>query len=103
MSARLTPEELRRIAPNEYAKQYGEEDAERARIAEMRAETRRLNAETRLLNARRRNARAKKPEPPRKPARARRRESPAAVIRWAISIAVVVAQFAIAWYIMGKY
>lgn len=103
MSARLTPEELRRIAPEEYAKQYGEEDAVPARIAEMRAETRRLNAETRLLNARRRNARAKETDTPRKPARARRRESPAAVIRWVVSIAVVVAQFVIAWYIMKHY
>lgn len=69
MSAHLSPEELKRIAPEEYAKQYGEEEADRARLAKTRAETKRLNAETRLLNARRRyeNAKATKRKKPGSP------------------------------------
>lgn len=97
MSAHFTPEELRKIAPDEYAKQYGEEDAERARLAEIRAETKRLNAETRLLNARKANERAKAREAP-KPPKAERGSA-----AFVIALVVALAQFLFALYVITHY
>lgn len=61
MSANFTPEELKKIAPDEYARIYGEDkptasppDINRAKLDEAR----RLEAETRLINAKRRHAAA---------------------------------------------
>ncbi len=56
----FTPDELRKIAPDEYRRIYGEDkptappDINRAKLDEAR----RLEAETRLLNAKRRHAAA---------------------------------------------
>lgn len=100
MSARLTSEELKRISPAEYEKQYGDQDAELSRLAEIRAETDRLNAETRLLEARRRNERAKSP-PPAKSRRSPRSEG--YYIAYAIiTLFVFFAHIAAAIYILSQ-
>lgn len=99
MSAHLTPEELRKVAPDEYARQYGNpaKKPDRADIARMREETDRLNAETRLLNARRANARAKQ----------RNEQKPPKVERGYVSfwfaLIIAVAQFIFAFYVMTHY
>lgn len=100
MSARFTPDELRKIAPEEYARIYGKPakvPTDRADLARMREETDRLNAETRLLNARKANERAKAREVPKSP----KVERGAAAFWVAIVIAIV--QFIFAWYIIAKY
>ena len=98
MSAHLTPEELKRISPEEYKRQYGEKPKDnRADLARMREEAERLNAETRLLNARKANERAKAREVPKSP----KVERGAAAFWVAIVIAIV--QFIFAWYVITHY
>lgn len=90
--ANLTPDELKRIAPAEYARLYGEDKPEKPED-----EIERLNAETRLLRARRMNAREKELlQPKEKPTF---RPSGA----WLIALAAAIAQFIFAWYIIAKY
>lgn len=92
--ANLKPEELKRIAPDEYARIYGDDKPEKPDD-----EADRLNAETRLLRARRLNAREKELQQPKeKPTR-----SPAPSGAWWIALAVAIAQFIFAWYIIAKY
>lgn len=93
----FTPEELKKIAPDEYRRIYGDDKPEKpeAEAARMNAEARRLEAEARLLNAKRRKTRAELNED-KKP---RRSLSPA----WWVALAVAIAQFIFTWYIIAKY
>ena len=98
MSAHLTREELKRISPEEYERQYGKKsNDERASIAEMKSEADRLNAETRLLNARKANERAKAREAP-KPPKVER----GAAAFW-VALVIAIAQFIFAWYVITHY
>ena len=99
MSAHLTPEELRKVAPDEYARIYGKpaKKPDRADLARMREEVDRLNAETRLLNARKANERAKAREAP-KPPKVER----GAAAFW-VALVIALAQFVFAWYVITHY
>ena len=98
MSAHLTREELKRISPEEYERQFGKKGKdERASIERMKAEAERLNAETRLLNARKANERAKAREAP-KPPKVER----GAIAFW-VALVIAVAQFVLAWYVITHY
>lgn len=99
MSAHLTPDELRKVAPDEYARIYGNpaKKPDRADLARMKAEAERLNAETRLLNARKANERAKAREAPNPPKVER-----GAAAFW-VALVIAVAQFVFAWYVITHY
>ena len=99
MSAHLSPDELRRIAPEEYARIYGKpaEKPDRADLARMREEAERLNAETRLLNARKANERAKAREAP-KPPKVER----GSIAFW-VALVIAIVQFVFAWYVITHY
>lgn len=99
MSAHLTPDELRKVAPDEYARIYGKpaEKPDRAEVARMNAEAARLNAETRLLNARKANERAKAREVPKPPKGER-----GAIAFW-VAIVIAIVQFIFAWYVITHY
>lgn len=99
MSAHLSPDDLKRIAPDEYARMYGKpaKKPERADLARMKEEAERLNAETRLLNARKANERAKAREAP-KPPKVER----GAIAFW-IALVIAIAQFVFAWYVITHY
>ena len=96
MSAHLTPEELRKVAPEEYDRIYGKPDEkpDRSDLARMREEADRLNAKTRLLNARKANERAKAPKPP--------KVERGAIAFW-IALVIALAQFIFAWYVITHY
>ena len=97
MSAHLTPEELRKVAPDEYARIYGKPakvPTDRADLARMREEAERLNAETRLLNARKANERAKAPKP--------QKVERGAIAFW-VALVIALAQFIFAWYVITHY
>lgn len=100
MSTHLTREELKRIAPEEYERQFGKPDkvpTDRAEVARMNAEAARLNAETRLLNARKANERAKAKNAP-NPQKVER----GAIAFW-VALVIAVAQFIFAWYVITHY
>lgn len=99
MSAHFSPDELKRIFPEEYDRLYGKPDkkSDLAELARMREEAERLNAETRLLNARKANERAKAREVPKSPKVER-----GAIAFW-VAIVIAVAQFIFAWYVITHY
>ena len=96
MSAHLSPDELRKIAPEEYDRIYGKPDEkpDRADLARMREEAERLNAEARLLNARKANERAKARNAP--------KVERGAAAFWA-ALVIAIAQFIFAWYVITHY
>lgn len=100
MSAHLTPDELRKVAPDEYARIYGKPakvPTDRADLSRMREEADRLNAETRLLNARKANERAKQRNAPNPPKVER-----GAIAFW-VALVIALAQFIFAWYVITHY
>lgn len=100
MSAHLTPDELRKVAPDEYARIYGKAakvPTDRADLARMREEADRLNAETRLINARKANERAKQKNTPNPP----KVERGAAA--FLIALVIAIAQFIFTWYVITHY
>ena len=90
--ANLTPEELKKIAPDEFRRLYGEDKPEKPED-----EIDRLNAETRLLRARRMNEREKERQTE-KPTRI-----PAPSGAWLVALVAAIVQFIFAWYIIAKY
>ena len=104
MSANITPEELRKIAPNEYRRIYGEDkpeapkppDTNRAKLDEAR----RLEAETRLLNAKRRHAAALRREqaPTNGSTRAARGTG-----YFIIAVIIAIIQIALCLYLTARY
>ena len=104
MSANFTPEELKRIAPDEYARIYGEDkpeapkppDTNRAKLDEAR----RLEAETRLINAKRRHAAALRREqaPPNGSTRAARGTG-----YFIIAVIIAIIQIALCLYLTARY
>ena len=100
MSAHLSPEELKKIAPDEYARQYGTPEAPADDLEAINAEARKTAAQARLLRARaalqQAEAAERKTRPPAK------RETRAAVALW-FAIAVAVIQLIITLYIITHY
>ena len=97
MSAHLSPEELRKVSPEEYSRLYGKTDKKPPDdTAQKNAEAARIRAEARLLNARRKLA-----EEERK-ANAKPREPRASAAFW-VALVISVAQFIFAWYIITHY
>ena len=103
MSANFTPDELKKIAPAEYRRIYGEDKPEAPKPPDINRakldEARRLEAETRLLNAQRRLRLARQKERKEQEQPKPRAASPA----WWVALAVAIAQFVFAWYIIAKY
>ena len=105
MSANFTPEELKKFAPDEYNRIYGEDkpkkpedeaDTNRAKLDEAR----RLEAETRLLNAKRRHAAALRREqaPPNGSTRAARGTG-----YFIIAVIIAIIQIALCLYLTARY
>ena len=98
----FTPEELRKIAPDEYRRIYGEDkpesppDTNRAKLDEAR----RLEAETRLMNAKRRHAAALRREqaPPKGSTRAARGTG-----YFIIAVIIAIIQIALCLYLTARY
>ena len=100
----FTPEELKKIAPDEYRRIYGEAkpeapkppDTNRAKLDEAR----RLEAETRLLNAKRRHAAALRREqaPPNGSTRAARGTG-----YFIIAVIIAIIQIALCLYLTARY
>ena len=104
MSANFTPDELKRIAPDEYRRIYGEDkpeapkppDTNRAKLDEAR----RLEAETRLITAKRRHAAALRREqaPPNGSTRAARGTG-----YFIIAVIIAIIQIALCLYLTARY
>lgn len=99
MSARLSPDDLRKIAPDEYARLYGARGSPTKpadEVAEIEAEARRIIAQARLLKARRALEEARKDcAPPRE-------EKSGSAAFW-IALVIAVLQFAFAIYVITHY
>ena len=99
MSARLTPDDLRKIAPDEYDRIYGARGSPpkyAEEIAEIEAEARRIRAQARLLKARRDFEEASKDRAP------PRQEKSGSLAFW-IALVIAILQFAFAFYVITHY
>ena len=98
MSARLTPDELRKIAPDEYARIYGARGSppKPDDVSEIEAEARRIRAQARLLKARRAFEEARKDRAP------QRKENSGSLAFW-VAVVIAVLQFIFAIYVITHY
>lgn len=99
MSARITPDDLRKIAPDEYARIYGARGSPPKpadEVDEIEAEARLIRAQARLLKARRDYEEARRDRSP--PVQ----EKSGSLAFW-VAIVIAIVQFIFAWYVITHY
>ena len=99
MSAHLSPDDLRKIAPDEYSRIYGARGSPPKPVddvAEIEAKARRIRAQARLLKARREFEEARRDRPP------PRQEKSGSLAFW-VAVVIAVLQFAFAIYVITHY